>query len=775
MKRYLFIFLLFIDIICYGTNYYIKTGGDDEAIGTSDGTAWATVTKVNSYWAAGSFAPGDSILFNRGDTFYGGLVVAENGATGNYITVGSYGSGANPIINGFTTLSSWTDEGGHIFSCSLHCGFVLNNVLVNGTQTEVGKWPDSGWYNIDSHVSNTSITATELTDAPVWANAEVVIRKNRWTIDRSMITDHTGTTITYTSGSAYSATDNFDFFIQRSIATLTTTGEWYHDDTADKFYMYFADDNPDSYVIKASTVDKLFYNYHFDYIGLNRISLIGSNTYGVHNYLSNYSIIDSCNIELSGGWGIYGQTDRYATITYTTIDSCNNYGIQYDINAYNLTAQYDTVSNIGLFPGMGRTAGGHFVGINGGGSANNLIEYCVVKNVGYNGIIFCGYGSNSTVQYNFIDRFCLTTDDGGGIYTVVASNTTGTNNLVQKNIIINGIGNGTSTNTGTAITTVGIYLDDNTENVELNGNIIGNINNYGIFLHNSSNSEIINNVVYNATNKILRISCDEASTSVVNDSICNNVLVAKNATTVIYDIYDRYHNAISSFIDTSDFNYIARPIDDDYVFSVSQPSYTADLTLSGWRTYISQDVNSNGSPISVSDTSDIDFYYNATSSSVIKTLPYASIDLAGTKYATEYEVPAWSGVVLLKDPDPDPDPPDPPTVTTSLVIQLGNGSASGGGNVTDDGAGTVTARGVCWNTTGNPTTSDSKTSNGTGTGAFTSIMTGLARNTTYHVRAYATNETAISYGYEVTYTTHGRSGFINGKHAFINGKRAVIY
>jgi hypothetical protein len=773
MKKYITILFLFASIVCSGTNYYVKNGGSDLADGLSDGNAWETITKVNAVWVAKSFAPGDSILFNRGDTFYGGLVAGEDGTSGNYISIGSYGSGANPIITGFTTLSDWTDEGGHVFSCSLNCGFVLNNVTVDGVQKEVGRWPDDGWYNIDSHITNTTITATELTGAPQWDNAEVVIRKNRWTIDRSAITDHTGTTLTYTSGSSYSAINNFGFFIQRSLLTLTATGEWYHDDTADKFYMYFADDTPTNYVVKASTVEKTFYNYRYDYIGINRVTLIGANYIGIHNYMSNYSIIDSCEIKTNGGFGIYGQTDRYATITYTDIDSCSNYGIYYDINAYNATIRYCTVTNIGLFDGMGRTAGGHLVGINGGGSTNNTIENCVVRNIGYNGIVYCGYGSNGVVQHNIIDNYCLTADDGAGIYSVVASNTTGTNNLVKENIIINGIGNGGGTNTSTAITTVGIYLDDNVENVELNGNVIGNINNYGVFLHNASNSEIINNVVYNAKNKILRISCDGSTTAVANDSICNNVFVAKDATTIVYDIYDRLHNAALNFIDTSDFNYVARPIDDDYVFSVSQPDYTATLTMAQWRSYTSQDANSISSPISVADTADIDFYYNATSAPVVKSLPYASIDLAGTKYATEYTVPAYGGVVLLKDPDPDADPPDAPTVTTSVVIQLSTSTASGGGTVSD--AGTISARGICWNTTGSPTTADSKTTDGTGAGAFTSTMTGLARNTTYYIRAYATNEIATSYGYEVTYDTRARSGFKSGKHLFIQGKRAVIY
>ena len=96
-----------------------------------------------------------------------------------------------------------------------------------------------------------------------------------------------------------------------------------------------------------------------------------------------------------------------------------------------------------------------------------------------------------------------------------------------------------------------------------------------------------------------------------------------------------------------------------------------------------------------------------------------------------------------------------PTVTTTAASSVTANSASSGGNVTAAGDGTISARGVCWNTTGTPTTADSKTSDSTGTGEFTSSITGLSASTTYYVRAYATNEFGTSYGSQVTFTTSG--------------------
>jgi uncharacterized protein (TIGR02145 family) len=94
-----------------------------------------------------------------------------------------------------------------------------------------------------------------------------------------------------------------------------------------------------------------------------------------------------------------------------------------------------------------------------------------------------------------------------------------------------------------------------------------------------------------------------------------------------------------------------------------------------------------------------------------------------------------------------------PGVITSEATNMTQTTAVSGGNVTSDGGGTVTARGVCWSTTANPTITGSHTSDGTGTGVFVSSITGLTVNTLYYVRAYATNEAGTSYGNQITFNT----------------------
>lgn len=94
-----------------------------------------------------------------------------------------------------------------------------------------------------------------------------------------------------------------------------------------------------------------------------------------------------------------------------------------------------------------------------------------------------------------------------------------------------------------------------------------------------------------------------------------------------------------------------------------------------------------------------------------------------------------------------------PVVTTSAPVALSTTTGSGGGNVTSDGGSAVSARGVCWSTSPNPSVTGSKTTNGAGTGTFTSSLTGLIVNTLYYVRAYATNSVGTAYGQEMSFRT----------------------
>jgi len=94
-----------------------------------------------------------------------------------------------------------------------------------------------------------------------------------------------------------------------------------------------------------------------------------------------------------------------------------------------------------------------------------------------------------------------------------------------------------------------------------------------------------------------------------------------------------------------------------------------------------------------------------------------------------------------------------PEVVTSVITNITGGTATGGGEVISEGGHQVTARGVCWSESGNPTLNDPHTINGSGIGVFISQIMGLNAMALYYVRAYATNQAGTAYGNEVTFTT----------------------
>ena len=120
----------------------------------------------------------------------------------------------------------------------------------------------------------------------------------------------------------------------------------------------------------------------------------------------------------------------------------------------------------------------------------------------------------------------------------------------------------------------------------------------------------------------------------------------------------------------------------------------------------------------------------------------------------------FTGIILIfinsckKEDDKDETPTiQVPTIITSAVNNVTSNTANCGGNITSDGGVAVTARGVCWSTGTTPTIADNKTSDSSGTGIFTSNITGLSSNTTYYVRAYATNSEGTGYGSVLSFTT----------------------
>ena len=94
-----------------------------------------------------------------------------------------------------------------------------------------------------------------------------------------------------------------------------------------------------------------------------------------------------------------------------------------------------------------------------------------------------------------------------------------------------------------------------------------------------------------------------------------------------------------------------------------------------------------------------------------------------------------------------------PILSTNSITSITQTSAIVGGNITNDGGAAIIQRGVAYGTAQNPTLADAFTQDGSGSGNFTSTLNSLSPNTTYYVRAYATNSIGTAYGSQQSFET----------------------
>lgn len=627
MKKTIFTFLLLLIFLSgESATYYIKNAGNDANTGLSDAQAW-TYTKLSSFVPAA----GDNILLHRGETFNGLLMLGRSATSTNRVTYGAYGSGAKPIITTMTTLSGWTLHSGKIYKVSgvpANCDIVT----IDGVSISMGKFPQNGEGTFESYTGITSITDNQLTNTPNFTGGEVVIWKSNWTIDRGPITNHTNSVITYTSGSTYAvqSSGGQKYYIQRSLNTLTYQGAWYCDGT--NFYMYFENNDPNNFVVKAGTSDYTIYGTGKSYNTVRDIEVQGGNLAAI--YITSLNGFSFRNSTLKNA-GLLGLTATSST-TITTVDSCaisyvNGTGISIISNGSYIGNS--TFDRCGQFAGMGEAGGGSHYAIYTKGT-NNITEYNNITNTGYIPIYYVSSGS--IVRYNVVDTYpTLGLNDGGGIYTFESVRPQ-TAKKCYSNVIANSTANG-------------LYSDGIANNVEFYNNIVYNVDKWAMHMNMPTNNSVHDNTFYDfglagidITNQTLLGVYYTAS----GNTVYNNLVIQANATQKFYSLQDAQANNILTF-GTSNYNvFVADSLATTVFYNLYVlPSFhSTSYILANWQALTSKELNSTYTKI---NTSTAIFLYNDTR--IPKDFPIvgAKIDLNGTVYTTSVTLQPYTSVLLL--------------------------------------------------------------------------------------------------------------------------------
>ncbi len=639
------IFLLSVSLslctLVSAADYYVRNGGDDQASGTSDATAWATIEKVNAIFP--TLKPGDRILFKRGDIFLGTLRIKASGTSASPIIIGAYGTGNNPVITGFTTITSWNSEGNGIYSATISAEALTNMVLIDGEQYAMGRWPDNGYRIYQTANSNKSITDNELLQSPDWKGAEVVIRKNDWSLDRCIITNHSGGTLSYTSmGTDQDALVQHGYFIQNHLNTLDQFGEWFHDVGQGKIYFYFGSKDPSTLKVEVATLKNLAHNAGKDYITIENLHFRGSsdNLIEFVDPANDFITIRNCQILFAGQdginlWGNNGYLNK------NTISSANQTGIQIIGTKHRILD--NVIEKIGLEEGQafyGNQAIGIIVNNNDCQVKNNIIRY-----VGYSGIKLSSIATVVTIQNNFLHDILLTLNDGGGIYTARE----GISRMIDGNIILRVIGNTAGTPYPGRYIARGIYLDVNSTNAFVTNNTVADCNEAGYMIHRAQKNRIENNTGFN--NGYGMYYQNSSGSSIRENRMNGNLFISKGAEQPALKLFSVSDDLI--LFGTADNNHYARPVaDDNTIHTYSPATGNKKRTLADWKSFSGQDKNSKKSAVTVSDTSKIQFHYNATTSGRVIMLSQPMVDVTGKKYTGSLTLQPYTSVVLMPDPNP---------------------------------------------------------------------------------------------------------------------------
>jgi len=622
------------------TYYLSSTTGSDtysSSQATNPATPWKSLDKLNGFFKF--LIAGDSVLLKKGDVFYGSITVTKSGSVFAPIYLGAYGKGENPVVSGLITLNSWKLVSKGIYESN--CDSQSNNLILNDKQQQIGRYPNSGYLTISS-AQNNELANDKLAGGIDWTAAEVVIRKTRWIIDKSTIIAHNGNKLTF-NGNKNTPKNGYGYFIQNSIYTLDKFGEWFYNKDRKTMAVYLGNKAPSSYKISASGVNKLVEINKHNNISFNGITFSGAGENAFSMVQSKNISITNCIIKNSGTEAIAASFSPFLVVKNCIISNSLSGGVNLDIGCKSASVVNNVIKNTGLIAGMGKSGTGTYEAITSFGD-NTQIEKNRIDSVGYNAIYFGG--NSSFAKNNYITWFCMTKDDGAGIYLGDWSKTV--NKKVEGNIILHGVGNSAGTNQPKSLQAEGIYIDDNTESVTILDNTVSLCANNGIKIHNAKYIDIYGNTVFN--NGIqLRLEQDHylaTSENIRNNKIRKNTFFSVGSTQTAAKFTTNQDDILS-------FGQI-----DSNIYCKPTKRYATNLPLAGIS---DKKIAATGnlkmtqiekSRLQNAEKRNILFEYNATSDVKVIALNASYVDVQNKRYSKTITLNPYSSMILLAaEPD----------------------------------------------------------------------------------------------------------------------------
>lgn len=551
--------------------HYVMTLGNTDYVKRADRPTVVTgpsdILIADSIFQVSSSMPNDSIInpMNRIPLGKKWAILLQRGSNRtttitipkDSIVLASYGTGAQPIISGSQAVTGWTQTPSTTDNPSIYQASFSSNatqLFVDGVKMQVARlsgYSDSyfGYTEIDTVISSTKLDLEGIDlQKDSLKNAVAITRTYNWLSEIRYVTGSNGDTITLNSPSQAAYNSNQGVLLMNKLWFLDSPGEWYNDTTANLIYLFAPDGtSPSDNVVLASTVDNGVVINNKDRITIRNITfkhqrLNGVKIEGGANGTTgpDYVTVQNCNFTGQDNFGIFvfPQAGIATNMTFSrnVISDISGAGI-YGRNVKTSNINNNLIYDIGLFRTWGivdnkiaqiediNGSAIHFsLGSNGTvtpevpHTGSNIIEYNIIKNTGYNGIL---YRSGGHIRYNYVYNTGLAKADGGGIYTDApqASGSQIKFNIVDRSIgRLEGAGNAYDQ-------AYNIYLDEKSLNVTVENNTVVNSTDAGIFLHRPSGHTVRYNKVFDGA---VSFMIKGGITPFASNNITNNLFATGN-------------------------------------------------------------------------------------------------------------------------------------------------------------------------------------------------------------------------------------------------------
>jgi parallel beta-helix repeat protein len=683
----------------FDKTYYWRVDESDGIV-THEGDIWSfTTMSADEFWAAAYYVDGGNRVANDGNpgtearpfkTIGRGVQSLQPGAT-LLIKAGTYretviltrsGTEADPIriraypgdegkvvINAAEPVTNWRkcagpgDCAGNPYWEHIYVGdvaalvqshpdsaFAIRQVFQHGELLNRSRYPDRGWsYPTSVPDQQTVFTDSSVSKPDRYFNGSVChIKTAAWQLDQIDIVDHSGATITLSTGPRYDISTRFGYYITNVVGEINEEGEWAYDPSQKKIFLWPRED-------VAEGVEFSYRRYCLrSYSGtswnvVRGLTMRNAYLYGIYLRRSNDMTIENNTIEHTFTFGIHlyagaGATGDNNQIVRNTIEYSAFRGINVDrvCSHTNVEGNYVYATGTDHYGGDLMNGQSHGVYISGPHTRvyNNRID-----RTGNKGLYVGGKPLSRDISYNYITNTGLALSDIGGIYTGGFWDVPEKDHI-HHNIIVDVIGCRTmdrNRDKGLPVTIEkysggdahGIYVDERGNNRIIEHNTVINSHNAGIHFHWAPDNVVQNNTLYG--NKVAQIwfsGRNQPGEKLVDELLLDNIMFATDAQQKTFRLaveYDDVH------FGQSDNNYFYNPYSYRHIlvscYKPYEDRWTRDeLTISGWRALSGYDENSK-------DFSYLNQFDDITIDSPIKSriiyntsLDVISIDLGSDKY-----------------------------------------------------------------------------------------------------------------------------------------------